>query len=92
MNKKVMEWWHSHRVGANPYAKFVLMFLAMDADKTGRGTTSRRRLARDTNLPDREIIDHLIDLEKLKLIQADLDERGRIDYQLNLKKKGARTK
>lgn len=76
----------------NAYAKLVLMFLALDADKDGHGTTSRRRLSRDANLPDNEIVERLIDLEKLKLIKADIDERGGIEYQLNLKQKGERAK
>lgn len=92
MNKKIMEWWHSHRMRGNAYAKLVLMFLALDADKTGHGTTSRRGLSRDSNLPQNDVIDRLIELEKMNLIKADVDERGRIDYQLNLKKKGERTK
>jgi hypothetical protein len=93
MNKKLMEWWHSHRLGeGHAYAKLVLMFLALDADKSGHGTTSRRRLSRDANLPENDVIDRLIELEKMKLIEANIDERGGIDYQLNLKKKGDRTK
>lgn len=92
MNKKLLEWWHSHWVGRNAYAKLVLMFLALDADKTGHGTTSRRHLSRDANIPENEIINCLIFLEKLKLIKADIDERGGIDYQLNLEKKGDRAK
>lgn len=91
-NKKLMEWWHAHRIGDNAYAKLVLMFLALDADKAGHGTTSRRRLSRDANLSENEVIDRLIDLEKLKLIKADVDERGGIDYQLNLENKGERAR
>lgn len=92
MNKKLIEWWHSHRMGGNAYAKLVLMFLALDSDKAGHGTVSLRRLARDANLPESKVIDCLIHLEKLKLVAADIDERGGIDYQLNLKKKGDRAK
>lgn len=92
VNKKLMEWWHSHRIGDNPYAVLVLMFLALDADKGGHGTTSRRRLSKDANLPENQVIDRLMGLEKMKLIKADIDERGGIDYQLNLKKKGDRVK
>lgn len=90
MNKKSIEWWHSHRIGGNAYAKLVLMFLALDADSDGHGMTSRRRLARDANLPEKEVIGLLVELEKLKLIKADINERGGIDYQLNLKKAGDR--
>jgi hypothetical protein len=89
VNKKLMEWWHSHRFG-DPYATLVLMFLSLDADKAGHGTTSRRRLSRDANIPERKVIDCLIGLEKRRLISADIDERGGIDYRLNLKKWGAR--
>lgn len=92
MKKKVLEWWHSHRIGDSPYAKLVLMFLALDADNAGRGTTSHRRLARDANVAESKVIDCLIDLEKKKLISADIDERGGIDYRLNLKKWGERRK
>ena len=92
MNKKLMDLWHSHRMGGNAYAKLVLMFLALDADKNGHGTTSRRRLSRDSCMPENDVIDRLIDLEKMKLIEANIDERGGIDYQLNLKKKGERAK
>lgn len=92
MNSKLIKWWHSHRIERNPYAILVLMFLALDADKSGHGTTSRRRLSRDANLSERDAIERLIDLEKLKLVKADIDERGGIDYQLNLKKWGERAK
>jgi len=90
-SKNQIEWWHSHRMG-DPYAVLVLMFLALDADKGGRGTTSWRRLARDANLPDSRVIECLIDLEKKKLISADINERGAVDYKLNLKKWGERRK
>lgn len=91
MNKKLMEWWHSHRLG-DPYAVLVLMFLTLDAEKTGHGTTSRRRLARDANLPESKVIDCLIDLEKKKLLTANINECGAIDYDLNLEKWGVRRK
>lgn len=91
MNKKLMEWWHSHRLN-DPYTVLVLMFLALDADKSGRGTTSRRRLGRDANLPESKVIDRLIDLEKKKLITSDIDERGGIHFALNLEKWGAHRK
>ncbi len=92
MNKKLLEWWHSHRAGGNAYAKLVLMFLALDADKSGHGTTSLRHLSRDVNMPENKVVDCLIDLEKLKLIKGDIDERGGINYQLNLEKKGDRAR
>ena len=92
MNKKLLDWWHSHRIGDDPYAVLVLMFLTLDADKTGHGTTSQRGLAREANFPESKIVDALIDLEKMKLIKADIDERGGIDYQLNLEKWGERRK
>lgn len=92
MNKKAIEWWHSHRIGDNPYAVLVLMFLAIDADKIGHGTASLQRLSRDSNMSKNNVVDCLIDLEKLKLIKADIDERGGVDYQLNLKKWGVRRK
>ena len=93
MNKNLMEWWHSHRMDdGKAYPKLVLMFLALDADKSGHGTTSRRRLARDSNLPESNVIDCLIDLQSQKLITADIDERGAINYRLNLKKWGVRRK
>lgn len=91
MNKKLMEWWHSHRLG-DPYAILILMFLTLDADKVGHGTTSRRRLARDANIPESKVIECLIDLEKKKLVSADINERGAVDYELNLKKWGERRK
>lgn len=92
MKKKILDWWHSHRIGDNPYAVLVLMFLALDADKAGRGKTTLRRLARDANLPEKQVVDRLIDIEKLKLAGVDLDERGGLDYRLNLKKWGQRRK
>lgn len=92
MKKNIMEWWHSQRLEAHPYAVLVMMMLAVDADATGQGKTSRKRLARDTNLAEKDVINRLIDLEKQKLLQADIDERGAINYQLNIKKKGERAK
>lgn len=91
MNKKLIEWWHSHRIG-NPYAMLVLMSLVLDADRAGRGTISQRRLARDANLSQGDVIDCIIYLEKQKLVKADIDERGVITFELNLKKWGARRK
>jgi hypothetical protein len=49
-------------------------------------------LAREANLPESKVIDCLVDLEKKNLISADIDERGAIDYRLNLKKWGERRK